>query len=109
MPKRRIGRNLDVPEKNIADALQTAVESFHHGSTERRCALSRGLRLRSAHKRSSQAENQGSVIRPGAALAPFWVWQLLQSPVLAVPDITRSTPAPFTTLALYGPGSEVDE
>lgn len=42
------------------------------------------------------------VMRPGAPFAPDWVWQLLQSPVLRAVAITRSTPAPLTTLALNG-------
>jgi hypothetical protein len=39
-------------------------------------------------------------MRPGAALVPFWVWQLLQSPLAVVATITRSLPVESTTLAL---------
>jgi hypothetical protein len=62
-----------------------------------------GASARATGARSSRQERlcpvYGKVMRPGALLAPLWVWQLLQSPVLAVPDITLSRPVELTTLA----------
>ena len=40
-------------------------------------------------------------MRPGAPLAPSWVWQLLQSPVICGVYIGRSL-SPFTTFAVIG-------
>jgi hypothetical protein len=45
--------------------------------------------------------NYGTTIRPGAPFAPFWVWQVLQSPLVWVAVIVRSTP-PRTTFAWNG-------
>ena len=38
----------------------------------------------------------GKVIRPGAELAPLWVWQLLQSPLVCCADIARVLPLETT-------------
>src|ERR1051326_1738704 len=58
--------------------------------------------------RAANQANQGSAIRPGARLAPSWVWQLLQSPVGGDADIARRLP-PAVTATWIGAGSAASE
>src|SRR5215467_7187869 len=57
---------------------------------------------------SGRGARYGSAIRPGAVLAPSWVWQLLQSPLGGEADIARRLP-PATTATWIGSGSASSE
>src|SRR5262249_28945772 len=53
-------------------------------------AISKGTYMRSARA-------QGAMIRPGAPLAPAWVWHELQSPAVRLPAIARVFVPSLTT------------
>ena len=48
-----------------------------------------------------RAAAQGAITRPGAPFTPASVWQLLQSPAVSDPAMTRSF-VPFVTFTLNG-------